>query len=137
MVLILLYVAVEPCYVVLILLYVAVEPCYVVLILLYVAVELCYVVLILLYVAVTSCYVALLRFFCKKKTVPYPNLFNHTVTKTGEAALTQWHTFWIYPATVAAIVSIVFFILFKDKVKVFQAKENELLDTRNIKRRRE
>ncbi len=46
------------------------------------------------------------------------NIFNHTVTNQGNAALPQWQTFWIYPSIVAAIVAIVFFFSFKDKEKV-------------------
>lgn len=44
-------------------------------------------------------------------------LFNRTVTTTGNEALTQWHDFWLYPMAVAAIVSVVFFITFKDEIK--------------------
>jgi nucleoside transporter len=43
------------------------------------------------------------------------NLFNQTVTKTGTASLAQWQAFWTYPAIVAAIVTVIFFFLFKDK----------------------
>ncbi|UQZ87671.1 Putative nucleoside transporter YegT [Paenibacillus konkukensis] len=49
-------------------------------------------------------------------------LFNHTVTAQGAEALRQWQSFWMYPAAVAAVVSVVFFISFKDKGILFQKK---------------
>jgi len=41
-------------------------------------------------------------------------IFNHTVTDVGPQALAQWQSFWLYPAIVAAVVSVLFFIFFKD-----------------------
>jgi len=43
-------------------------------------------------------------------------IFNHTITDVGSQALAQWQSFWIYPAGVAAVVSVLFFIFFKDEV---------------------
>lgn len=51
-------------------------------------------------------------------------IFNNTVTdKAPEIALTQWHEFWYYPAGVAAVVSVMFFIMFKDTDLIFKKKE--------------
>lgn len=51
-------------------------------------------------------------------------IFNHTVTdKTPEIAITQWHEFWYYPAGVAVVVSVMFFIMFKDTDLIFNKKE--------------
>ncbi|MEY9093517.1 MFS transporter [Paenibacillus sp. RC84] len=52
-------------------------------------------------------------------------IFNHTVVDQGAAALKQWQQFWIYPAVVAAVVALVFFLLFKDKGMIFQKKNAE------------
>lgn len=41
-------------------------------------------------------------------------IFNNTVTDQGSRSLPQWQGFWIYPAAVAAVVSIFFFLFFKD-----------------------
>ncbi|MBT2667843.1 MFS transporter [Bacillus sp. ISL-4] len=49
-------------------------------------------------------------------------IFNHTVIDQGEDALKQWQMFWIYPAVVAAIVAIVFLLIFKDKELIFKKK---------------
>lgn len=43
-------------------------------------------------------------------------IFNTTVTETGDAALPQWSTFWVYPAIVAAVVTLFFIFFFKDDV---------------------
>ncbi|MFF2154337.1 MFS transporter [Paenibacillus chitinolyticus] len=52
-------------------------------------------------------------------------IFNHTVVDQGAAALKQWQQFWIYPAVVAAVVALVFFLFFKDKGMIFQKKNAE------------
>ncbi|MBK0001477.1 MFS transporter [Erwinia sp. S38] len=41
-------------------------------------------------------------------------IFNSTVTGEGAEALPQWESFWIYPAIVAVVVSLFFFIFFRD-----------------------
>lgn len=41
-------------------------------------------------------------------------IFNHTVVDQGAAAIKQWQQFWIYPAVVAAVVALGFFLFFKD-----------------------
>ncbi|MTH48021.1 MFS transporter [Intestinirhabdus alba] len=41
-------------------------------------------------------------------------LFNQTVTTPGPEGLTQWQMFWIWPAIVAAVVSLLFWLLFRD-----------------------
>lgn len=41
-------------------------------------------------------------------------IFNNTVTEQGPQALPQWENFWLIPAIIAAIVSLFFFIFFKD-----------------------
>jgi nucleoside transporter len=57
------------------------------------------------------------------------NLFNSTITETGEASLLQWQTFWIYPAAIALVITIVFFIFFKDKLEKKQpATQNEMIE---------
>ncbi len=38
------------------------------------------------------------------------------LTETGEAALSQWKTFWAIPAVGAAVIMVIFAILFNDKV---------------------
>ena len=52
-------------------------------------------------------------------------IFNHTVVDQGAAALKQWQQFWIYPAVVAAVVALVFFLFFKDKGMIFHKKTDE------------
>lgn len=42
-------------------------------------------------------------------------IFNNSVTKEGAAALPQWQTFWVYPAVIAAIIAVVFFLIFKEE----------------------
>lgn len=42
-------------------------------------------------------------------------VFNNTVTKKGAESLPQWFEFWIYPSIIAAIVSLVFWLAFKDE----------------------
>lgn len=42
------------------------------------------------------------------------NIFNRTVTGEGPQALAQWENFWIFSAIVAAAVTVLFFIFFKD-----------------------
>lgn len=41
-------------------------------------------------------------------------IFNDTVTGQGAEALPQWESFWIFPAIIAAVVSLFFFIFFRD-----------------------
>lgn len=41
-------------------------------------------------------------------------IFNHTVTEQGPQALPQWESFWMFSAIIAAVVSVFFFIFFKD-----------------------
>lgn len=41
-------------------------------------------------------------------------IFNNTVTEKGSLSLPQWESFWFYPAIVAMIVSVFFFLFFKD-----------------------
>lgn len=53
------------------------------------------------------------------------NLFNQTVTEAGAASLPQWQVFWIYPGVVALIVTVVFFIFFKDKLGKKQSTTND------------
>ncbi|MCM3653394.1 MFS transporter [Metabacillus litoralis] len=53
------------------------------------------------------------------------NLFNQTVTEAGVASLPQWQVFWIYPGVVALIVTVVFFIFFKDKLGKKQSTTND------------
>ncbi|MEQ4794792.1 MFS transporter, partial [Klebsiella variicola subsp. variicola] len=52
-------------------------------------------------------------------------IFNSTVTETGDASLPQWSTFWIYPAIVAAVVTIFFIFFFKDDVTKKKDNENK------------
>ncbi|WNS78785.1 MFS transporter [Domibacillus sp. DTU_2020_1001157_1_SI_ALB_TIR_016] len=53
------------------------------------------------------------------------NLFNQTVTEQGAAALSQWKIFWMYPAVIALVVTVFFFIFFKDKFKeIMQPTKN-------------
>src|SRR5690625_1442690 len=42
-------------------------------------------------------------------------IFNNSVTKEGAAALPQWQTFWVYPAVIAAVIAVVFFLIFKNE----------------------
>ncbi|MED4924592.1 MFS transporter [Anoxybacillus geothermalis] len=42
-------------------------------------------------------------------------LFNSIVTAQGKDALVQWQTFWFYPAIAAAVIAVVFFVLFREK----------------------
>lgn len=42
-------------------------------------------------------------------------IFNKSVTEEGVASLPQWQTFWVYPAIIAAVVAVVFFLIFKDE----------------------
>ncbi|MCX8956784.1 MFS transporter [Erwinia psidii] len=44
-------------------------------------------------------------------------IFNSTVNLKDPLALLQWQDFWIYPMVIAAIVSLSFFIFFKDEKK--------------------
>ncbi|WP_431223385.1 MFS transporter [Serratia sp. L9] len=41
-------------------------------------------------------------------------IFNNTVTEQGPQALPQWENFWLFSAIIAAVVSLFFFIFFKD-----------------------
>ncbi|CAI1081864.1 TPA: MFS transporter [Serratia fonticola] len=41
-------------------------------------------------------------------------IFNNTVTEQGPQALPQWESFWLFSAIIAAVVSVFFFIFFKD-----------------------
>ncbi len=41
-------------------------------------------------------------------------IFNNTVTEQGPQALPQWESFWFFSAIIAAVVSLFFFIFFKD-----------------------
>lgn len=41
-------------------------------------------------------------------------IFNSTVTEQGPQALPQWENFWLFSGIIAAVVSVFFFILFKD-----------------------
>lgn len=41
-------------------------------------------------------------------------IFNNTVTDQGPQALPQWESFWLFSAIIAAVVSVFFFIFFKD-----------------------
>ncbi|MBL5905312.1 MFS transporter [Serratia fonticola] len=41
-------------------------------------------------------------------------IFNNTVTVQGPQALPQWESFWLFSAIIAAVVSVFFFIFFKD-----------------------
>lgn len=41
-------------------------------------------------------------------------IFNSTVTEQGPQALPQWESFWLFSAIIAAVVSVFFFIFFKD-----------------------
>lgn len=41
-------------------------------------------------------------------------IFNQTVTEQGPQSLPQWESFWIFSAIIAAVVSVFFFIFFKD-----------------------
>lgn len=43
-------------------------------------------------------------------------IFNHQVTDTSSAGLPQWETFWLFPAGIALVVFIAFWIFFKDDV---------------------
>ncbi|XKM12883.1 MFS transporter [Orbaceae bacterium ac157xtp] len=53
---------------------------------------------------------------------------NHTVTeKELPAAATQWQEFWIYPAVVAAVVAVGFWIFFNDKSILMQPKKEKEL----------
>ncbi|EHY2961538.1 MFS transporter, partial [Escherichia coli] len=52
-------------------------------------------------------------------------IFNTTVTETGDAALPQWSTFWVYPAIVAAVVTLFFIFFFKDDVSKKRNSENK------------
>ncbi|EOS94346.1 MFS transporter [Erwinia tracheiphila] len=44
-------------------------------------------------------------------------IFNSTVTLTDSQSLLQWKTFWLYPMVIAAVVSVAFFIFFRDEPK--------------------
>ncbi|MFK8258517.1 MFS transporter [Erwinia sp. AnSW2-5] len=51
------------------------------------------------------------------------HIFNSTVAEKGGKALSQWESFWLFSAIIAAVVSVFFFIFFKDdlskeKIKV-------------------
>ena len=52
-------------------------------------------------------------------------IFNTTVTETGDAALPQWSTFWVYPAIVASVVTLFFIFFFKDDVSKKRNSENK------------
>ncbi|HCT9182936.1 TPA: MFS transporter [Proteus mirabilis] len=52
-------------------------------------------------------------------------IFNTTVTETGDAALPQWSTFWVYPVIVAAVVTLFFIFFFKDDVSKKRNSENK------------
>jgi nucleoside transporter len=41
-------------------------------------------------------------------------IFNNTLTEQGPQALPQWESFWLFSAIIAAVVSVFFFIFFKD-----------------------
>lgn len=41
-------------------------------------------------------------------------IFNNTVTEQGPQSLPQWESFWLFSAIIAAVVSVFFFIFFKD-----------------------
>ncbi|AYM89210.1 MFS transporter [Serratia sp. 3ACOL1] len=41
-------------------------------------------------------------------------IFNNTVTEQGPQALPQWESFWLFSAIIAAVVSVFFFIFFRD-----------------------
>ncbi|ATM74970.1 MULTISPECIES: MFS transporter [Serratia] len=41
-------------------------------------------------------------------------IFNSTVTEQGPQALPQWESFWLFSAIIAGVVSVFFFIFFKD-----------------------
>ncbi len=48
-------------------------------------------------------------------------LFNNTVTGEGAAALGQWQTFWMIPAVFAAVIMVLFALLFKENSQVESA----------------
>lgn len=48
-------------------------------------------------------------------------IFNNTVTEQGPQALPQWESFWLFSAIIAAVVSVFFFIFFKDDLSKQQA----------------
>ncbi len=50
-------------------------------------------------------------------------IFNSHVTDTGSAGLSQWETFWLFPAGIAVFVFIVFLFFFKDDVSHEPAKK--------------
>ncbi|TQI79308.1 nucleoside transporter [Serratia fonticola] len=54
-------------------------------------------------------------------------IFNSTVTEQGPQALPQWESFWIFSAIIAAVVSLFFFIFFKDDLS--KEKTPEALKT--------
>lgn len=56
-------------------------------------------------------------------------LFNQTVTKTGEVSLLQWQTFWLYPGAIALVVTLVFFIFFRERTeKKHTSSKDELIE---------
>ena len=50
-------------------------------------------------------------------------IFNSHVTDTGSAGLSQWETFWLFPAGIAVFVFVVFLFFFKDDVSHEPAKK--------------
>lgn len=50
-------------------------------------------------------------------------IFNSHVTDTGSAGLSQWETFWLFPAGIAVFVFIIFLFFFKDDVSHEPAKK--------------
>src|SRR6185369_10810181 len=42
-------------------------------------------------------------------------IFNSTVTGEGRALMQNWQRFWIIPCAAAAVVSVLFFLLFRDR----------------------
>lgn len=49
-------------------------------------------------------------------------IFNSTVTEQGGKALPQWESFWLFSAIIAAVISLFFFIFFKDDLSKEKAK---------------
>ncbi|MFC0524727.1 MFS transporter [Pontibacillus salicampi] len=43
-------------------------------------------------------------------------LYNNTVTGEGGSLLSQWNSFWLYPASIALVVALIFLFFFHDKV---------------------
>jgi nucleoside transporter len=52
-------------------------------------------------------------------------IFNHTVNAPGSQGLAQWQSFWVWPAIVAAIVSAIFFLLFRDDLSERRSRRDE------------